>query len=306
MRYGLITPPAGTIEGNAGWFFITAGIKSLIKQQDKEATFEYLDFFDLDKWPTDEELKGFNKLVICGNPRYDLSTDDTWLYHGMLDALNRIHKNTGVGIIDGWQGAGAPLGASISESIEVLTSNQRNQNIVKLLKQMKAKVITRCPISQGVNEALGLNSVQRPCSSFWGARSLPVPDAGPRTRKVVIVNDLGGYHGSLALVRTLGRTHEIIATNGDDARWCERENLNFSLVYSPKSLCTLYKECEEVISFRLHAAIPAASLGAKVWFAAIDSRVCTTVPFGIPSADYREGIGQSKLCITPDCPPIDW
>ena len=53
MRYGLITPPAGVIEGNAGWFFITAGIKSLIRQQDKEATFEYLDFFDPDRdWET--------------------------------------------------------------------------------------------------------------------------------------------------------------------------------------------------------------------------------------------------------------
>jgi hypothetical protein len=44
----------------------------------------------------------------------------------------------------------------------------------------------------------------------------------------------------------------------------------------------LYARVERVLSFRIHAAIPAAAAGCQVGVVAVDSRAMTCAEFGLP------------------------
>ncbi len=308
MRYGLISPTAVSIHSNAGWHFITAGIKYLIRLADPEAEFTYVDFFDKDKWWPTNPFMTFDWVVICGNPRYSTGADDEWLYVGMLTLLKKIHDLTGVQVLDAWQGAGAPLGKSSGENAIELYRLAHNREIIRLLKSMKAKVITRCATSQRINEIGDLESVQMPCSSFWGAheivRDFPNQTFPKADKKIVIPFHMEGFEGAAGIMRTLSRTHEIYATCILDSEWLSAIGLKHIMIYDPTDLVNLYLQSKEVISYRLHAAIPAASVGCKVFYSAIDSRGETCESFKIPYADYRGGIYEPALAVRPAAPDL--
>lgn len=303
MKYCLVTPTEFTEYSNSGWHFITAGIRHLIKLADPEAVFGDVSFFDESKWPRDLIFSKYDWIVICGNPRYDGTELDDWLYYGMLSRIMKIKNRINISVLDAWQGAGAPLGKSTSENVEMLAAKQRNRNIVQLLKDMDAKVISRCPTSHELNNYLGLKSEYMPCSSYWGVKEFRVPKYNPY-KKIVIPYRMHGFEGAKGILRTLSRTHQVISTNAYDAEFCCDIGVSSPLVTNPEALLVLYSQCEEVISFRLHAAIPAASIGCAVHYLAIDSRGEVCEPFGISCSDYRDGVTETSQAVPPPAPDL--
>lgn len=287
MNYCLITPYLASSKYNVGWDMITAGIKYLIRKADSKAVFEYVNMFEI---PKDHDFTNYDRLVICGNPRYD---DDRvrgeWLYEGLLEKLVSLK----IPLIDAWQGAGCPLGMSLTDSVDLLSSNDKNKNILKLLHN--AKIITRDTISQTLNEKHGLNSTLLPCSSFWANLEYGICRNKNKTENIVVVFNMDGYDGIQGILKTMLRTHRMIATATTDSNWCISFGLKHDLILDPIELLKLYSISQEVISFRLHAAIPAAGLGCSVYMAAIDSRAEACELFDIPYGDYRNGIGESKI-----------
>lgn len=315
MKYLLISPHKLLVDSNAGWSFITAGIMNLLKQADKDAEFETFDGFDNMEWQDAKYFSGFQWVVICGNPRYDLGKDvEAWLYVGMFKKLSELQKLAGFKVLDAWQGSGVPLGMERSKAISSMQASPRNKKIVDLLKEMNASVITRDALTQTFNQVSGLPSIELPCSSYFAPEYYLFADSAVSfelselKRKVVIARNLDGYDGAKAILRTLSRTHEIIATKGEDAEYCARENIRHTVVWNPRDLCLMFLECEEIISFRLHVVIPSAAIAkitqARLFYSAIDSRGETCRAFGIPFEDYREGIIGSR---TPGVvkPPIE-
>src|SRR5690606_26462799 len=126
----------------------------------------------------------------------------------------------------------------------------------------------------------GVSAVRLPCSSWWAARELNVgPVEGwlpsfdeptPPTRRRRVLVPIRGVDPDV--LAGLAETREIVAVTQADADWCAGQGLASTMVCAPFRLLLLFAECEEVVSFRLHAGIPAASVGARVVLAAIDSR----------------------------------
>ena len=297
MNYCLFTPYLVRPASNAGWHMITAGIKYLIRQADPDAKFNSVGMFS---WPKNHDFKNYDRLVLCGNPRYDLgSKEGAWLYEGLLTKMVKL----GIPIIDAWQGTGCPLGGGRESNLDQLGDNQRNKNIIQILKRAKAKVITRDSLTQQLNEMYELDTILLPCSSYWAAKEYNTSVKSIRTEKIVVIYRMPGYSDIQGLLKTLSRTHRIIATSSYDSEWCESIKLKYELIYDPIELLELYSNCIEVISYRLHAAIPAASLGCNVYAGGIDTRVEACALFDIVFGDYRDGVAEPKEITTKE--PLD-
>lgn len=290
MKHLLLSPHKVHPSANAGWHFITAGIEYLLGRADENATFETLDAFSLnaETMPKADDFSQFDCVVLCGNPRWGFGEKGEWLYNGLLAYLADAQKTAGFRFLDAWQGAGYPLG--MADPVSELCGNESNKETARLLKELKAQIVTRDYAAAMVCARFGLPYTPLPCSSYFGVRQFMPRQRGERTRRVVIAGNLDGYDGAAGLLRTLSRHHEVVATCLPDSEFCSREGIRHSLIYAPADLVALYLECVEVVSFRLHAAIPAAACGAQVYNLAVDSRSETGAPFGVPFGDYRNGV----------------
>src|SRR3546814_16229471 len=70
--------------------------------------------------------------------------------------------------------------------------------------------------------------------------------------------------------------------------WAISNGIDATLISDAGSLLRTYARCNMVVSLRVHAAIPAASLGCEVALLAIDSRALITEPFGIPISPFTD------------------
>ena len=94
----------------------------------------------------------------------------------------------------------------------------------------------------------------------------------------------------------------------DDLRWVLSVNDNVKdivCIEDPESLLRFYAGVDRLLSFRLHATIPALSVGVKVCNVYMDSRYLTTDIFGIPSVDFtalqdKSFIPEFTSCDSPD------
>src|SRR3546814_10493166 len=87
---------------------------------------------------------------------------------------------------------------------------------------------------------------------------------------------------------------EVIAINWNDYEWAISNGIDATLISDAGSLLRTYARCNMVVSLRVHAAIPAASLGCEVALLAIDSRALITEPFGIPISPFTDLQSRSE------------
>jgi hypothetical protein len=280
VKYCLVTPRKDDLFGgkreNPGWDLITSGIQFIISKNDQSAEFSFHDMFS-------EEINiNADRIVICGNPRFDLDTKGgNWLYEGLFSELKKL----GIPILDAWAGTGVPLGeVKFSEIVK----NKRNINIARSLK--KSNCIARDNLTKRIFDFFRINSVLLPCSSFFAKDFFGIHQHKPRSgifRKVFISYCMTGYEGGKELIEKYSETHEVVSTNTLDYEYCQSIGIASRLISDHVSLLELYSHCAEVVSLRLHAAIPAASLGAKVHLFAVDSRAEACDLFNISYSDYR-------------------
>jgi len=272
---------------NPGWDMINAGIRHLFRLAVPAAEFVSLPMLR----PWDDKHKSTAKtcdyLVLAGNPRYDMG-EHRWLYAGVIDQM----LETGVKLIDAWGGSAVSVGNGKHHDAARLSKNPRNLEIIERLRKFHA-VIVRDHTAQLVNDIVGLESIELPCSSWWAARELGITKRGGNERVLIAQNV---SHVS-EIVQTPG--YRVVAINRFDRDFCKDRGIDAELVPTARGLLDIFAGCAEVISCRLHAAIPAASLGCKVGIVAIDTRAETADAFGIPwfspGADIVAGYATEPL-----------
>lgn len=275
MRFGIVEPVDYTDRGNPGWHMINAGIRHLLRRACPAAEFVSLPM--LSPWTRDEQSSAgtCDVLVLAGNPRYDLGTHE-WLYTGVMDQM----LATGRPLIDAWQGAAVVAGNGIEHDASCLLHHDRNAAILDRLTRFDA-VITRDSLAQRVNELAGIRSVQLPCSSWWAAHEYGIePSCARGAQSVLIPRCLPQLD---EIVRELSHWR-VVATTRADWEHCRDIGVPAELIWHPRSLLMLFSGSETVVSCRLHAAIPAASLGCRTAMIATDSRPQACDAFGIPWA----------------------
>lgn len=291
MRIGLVTPKEVSAKANPGSHMITAGIRYLLEQVVPDAEFVPIEL--LLPWGSNERqiAATCDALVLCGNPRFDTGNDQ-WLYTDVLDEMLAI----GCPVYDLYGGSCTPLGLSGNQQLTALVENERNRDIARRMARC-AGVTVRDAMSVQVCRALGIDARLLPCSSWWAADCHGITHTGGDRRVLIPYR-----YQDIELVNKLAVGREVVTVSQKDYDWYLAEGLDSRLIFDPVRLLELFAESEEVVSFRLHCAIPAASLGCRVLTVAIDTRASAVDLFGMPRSPLMAGMPQPELAIAPVAP----
>lgn len=301
MIIGLITPSGTSCLSNAGAHMITAGIRWLVRQAVPDALFVNIEMLRDDPAQWDAAMT-CDALVLCGNPRFSLS-DNEWWEAGIWKRLLHVRR-AGIRVIDAWAGAcvGLDSGAeSLDAQADELLALPRNREACEHARQITG-CIARDALAQRMYERAGVPSALLPCSSWWAGHELGATHLAHyvlRPLNAIVLLGMAGHDWLPNAVRALvGRMQPgdaqlaahvwTVATTWSDYVWAREHGLDVRLVTDPRSLLRLYGACNTVASFRIHASIPAASMGASVATLAVDSRARICEPFGLPVTPFTE------------------
>lgn len=278
MRVGLVTHLYESVRSNPGCDMITAGIRWLVRQAVPDAVFVVVNMGrdDPQDWAAAHTC---DALIVCGNPRFSMSTDGAWWESGIWDRL-LVAQQAGIRVIDGWAGAthGHAPEVTFDEMAAAVAGFGRNPQSLEVAKQLHGRV-TRDRLMQRIYEDAGATLL--PCSSWWAERELMWAPAERRPTTAVM---LGQHDMEWSLERVLEHLGDalVVASTWQDYERFREVGVQSTLIPDAASLLRLYSSCERVLAFRIHAAIPAASVGCAVGVVAIDSRAMTCEEFGLP------------------------
>ncbi len=299
MRIALVGPVSFGCEHNPGWHMIADGIRYLARQAVPNAQFMPIDL-EQDNPAHWSAAATCEALIICGNPRFSLSPEQWWEC-GIWQRLVQIEL-AGVRVIDGWAGAALPMlpEMNIEQMAAELMAFSRTAQYLALAKIVRGR-ITRDAVMQRVYELAGAPSAMLPCSSWWAASWHHV---GPVERDVdaILLLALPGHDWLPGALRTQRermareRPCRFVATTWGDYLWARGAGLDeVALIPDAESLLRFYAHCKRVLAFRIHAAIPAASVGCEVSVIEIDSRALTCDPFGLPRMQITELLAREPV-----------
>lgn len=271
MLYALVTSVAVSENINPGSHIITAGIRHWLRQQDHEATFITVNMLapDPQGW---QRAKHADKIVFCGNPRFNETEKTTyWDWDVWTNILA-----TGKPFIDAWAGSAVAFQKAYNhENVAArLAKVEKNKRILEM--QSKAE----CVIARDEATALLTGGMLLPCSSYYAATEYGVrPQI--RTTNAITVRNMPGDEWLLDVWAKLKARLEpclIIAHSIHDYRFAER--LKPMLISDPLELLKVYATVKKLHSFRLHASIPACSLGCKVtnYYTDYRGQTCNAFP----------------------------
>lgn len=292
MNIGLVAPAGTSCRSNAGAHLLTAGIRWLIRQAVPGARFVTVEMLrdDPAQWSA---AMTCDALVLCGNPRFSAGDADAWWEHGIWDRLVAAQL-AGIPVIDAWAGAclGLDAGTDLDADAARLEAIPRVRSALAHAGVIRGR-ITRDALAQRVYERAGLQSELLPCSSWWAHRELDVHAADEpvdlRPYDAIVLLGMAGHAWMPAALRRLQATIEaddasrpclLLATTWSDLLWARGAGLNTTqLVSDPASLLRTYAQCRRVASLRIHASIPAASVGCAVATLGLDTRALACAPF---------------------------
>jgi len=305
VRIGLITPTDIGVSANAGWHQITAGIRWLLRAAIPEATFVTLSMLD-DRAEDWRAAAACDMVVLCGNPRFSMSEGAAFWENGIWERLLELHQ-VGIRVLDAWAGATFPHSEeprSVDDMAAAIAAFPGRARCLEVAKKLPLH-ITRDATMQRIYELAGVKSVLLPCSSWWAAREYGVAP-GPKDWDVLLAHrlDQGWFPDALRAVARRMTWPRIIAPTWADYDWARLNGFKPELITDPASLLRVFARTQRLFTLRVHAAIPAASVGAAVAIAAIDSRVTTCEPFGLTSVRFTELAKWEPTFSTP-APPDD-
>lgn len=288
MKYALITPLV-RVGANPGWSFITAGIMHWLRARDDDATFMMIDMVldDPEGWEIAE--KQADKLVLCGNPRFNSTEEKTYhdwqIWERIAHAMDR-----GIPFIDAWAGSAWPFGAYVDAEDAAMKLLGIQKNLDVLAHERRAELlIARDRPTELLFKSVNPNTMFLPCSSVDAAKEYGIV-AGPgeyREYDVILLRKMPGDEWILANAARLRKVlHRCRVVTVDYNGWKWAADLDPEYIADPSELLRLFSYAKEVHSFRLHASIPAFSLGATVMHYATDSRCLALEPFAIRSAPF--------------------
>lgn len=293
MRIGLIGPVEIGCENNPGWHMITDGIRYLVRRAAQDAQFVLIDMLrdNATHW---NAAATCDAVIMCGNPRFSVSPDQWWVA-GIWQRLAQL-QIAGVRVIDGWAGSAVELLPSrdIEQMAAMLFEAPRNSSYLALARLLTGR-ITRDAVMQRLYERAGAASVLLPCSSWYAANWHHVESEFKGDVDAIVLFAIPGYEWLPEYLRAqqasmaAERLCIFIASTWDDYLWARGVGLDdVVLLPDSESLLRFYARCKRVLTFRIHAAIPAASLGCEVGVVAIDSRVLTCDQFELPKISLTD------------------
>jgi len=290
MNVGLVGPIDTSASGNPGWHMIVAGIRYLVRQARPDALFFPINMYQFDEsWTAAEDM--CDVAIICGNPRFSMSEGSSFWEHEIWHRLHAMHLH-GVRVIDGWAGSAFPFThpeLQPSEMATALMYAPKRQEYLSIAKLFHG-CITRDPTMQCIYQRAKIDAVMLPCSSWWAKDEYGVqPQA--RAYDVVVPYRMDGHpevEVALASMRADGCLLRVIATTVQDYAWLRKGDRPVELVADPASLLRVFAGARRVLSFRLHSAIPAASLGCAVATISIDSRTDACRSFQLPVTGFPD------------------
>lgn len=306
MRVALITPLTLGPDSNPGWYMITAGIKSLVRKAVAEAEFITVDMMQ-DNAVHWAAAATCDTAILCGNPRFTLS-DAAWWEGGIWLRLMALQA-AGVRVIDGWAGSAYSLGeVSVDVMAQAIASHPRNAEYLKYAKAIHAR-ITRDDLMTKIYGLVNADCKQLPCSSYWARDEMPVGTLQRKYDAIMLVPMYNRPRAKEVLVEIRNRMNRhlptrMIASTWEDYVWARGEGFaDVRLINDAHSLLRLYSRCDHVLAYRVHAAIPAASVGCKVRMVAIDTRATACNEFDIPVTPWNEL--EERPLIFESCTPPD-
>lgn len=294
-KYYLVTPLTNAPSFDPGVTFITHGCKHLISLADPDAYFFHISNTSYSKPDWDILFDQADCLILSGNPLYDPTDIEVYWNFEIWDHVMEAHSR-GIPIADLWGYSSHPLPVP---DLEIMADRMLKTHRTKRLLEIQSRfdlIITRDLCAQVIASSMRQDVDALPCCSFWSHLYFNVKPR-PRTFNAVTLRYMKGQEWILeplhALSQILAKEKPtfIVCHTRYEYLWA-REHLpqiqNLICIYDPISLLNFYSRCDKVISIRLHASIPALSLGCKVINLAIDTRSQALDLFNIPSIPYTE------------------
>lgn len=294
MRVALVAPGAAGPLANPGCDQITAGIRYLVRRAVPDVAFIHVEMLrDVpDHW---RAAATCDAAILCGNPRFTLSRSCYW----ECDIWHRLAglQMAGIRVIDGWGGAthGHAPDVSFEAMARTILELPRTAHYLRVAGGMRARIV-RDALMQRIYAMAGIESMLLPCSSWWAAAEHGTTP-GTRDYNAVLINGsdaewLPGVVRAMIEQTSDDLPTRVIASTWGDYEWAQRHRIPVALIPDAESLLRVYARCRRVASMRLHASIPAASVGAEVGSISIDSRTLALDPYGLPAIPFDRVTGE--------------
>jgi len=289
---------------NPGWIFITEGIRNLIQQADHDAIFSEVDLIHDDPAGWRLADRQADVVVVCGNPKFNTDELGQYCDLGFWSRVERFLDNGRI-VVNAFDGATCPypdMGPvpEMSERLQCIGSNQR-----------RVEFTSRCQLNIA-RDTLAASLIERkagvhllPCSSWWAADQRGVTSRS-KTHNIVIAKKVFEHEWVASRLTALRDElakelpTSLIVHDATDYWWMDKHSPGCGVmcVSDPDSLLRLYAGCFKMVSLRLHATIPAASLGSQVMGIHTDSRYLTSDLFEIRSIGFHEIKDNPRLEFT--------
>lgn len=292
--YGLVGTHSGLTTVNPGCRLITDGIRWLIRQIDPHAIFLPVEMMEDDASGWDMVMAQADVLLLCGNPRFNLDERGVYWDLGIWQRITQA-CDAGIPFIDAWAGAAHPFPLLKTGIMAEAIASLRKTKTILAYESRAAVCIARDSVANELLRSCNENTVLLPCSA-WHAIAEHGIVAEEKSCHCIALRHMPGYpwiiDRALAIQRALQQERRtyILTHAAADYGWIKarRQIPNLVCISDAPSLLRFYARVDKLLSFRIHASIPALSLGARVSNVSMDSRSLTVDEFGIPSIPFTD------------------
>lgn len=293
--YYFLTSPCTGPNLNAGSHFISDGIKELVHRTDPDAILQDVTLFNYNAQTWSIMLARAKGIFLCGNPRFDPSETHFFWLTELLEHMQKAQA-AGIKIGDLFLGTAYPLPLKDLKTMSNdLATYDRNVKTAKALGSFDL-VITRDVLTQAICAESFKGSSLLPDSTFWAKDYYGVFSEEKEYNCVTIpsLNCTPGLIKKLYKMADQLRSEKTtyFLCHAKDEYWLAQKTIpdikNLIIIYDPKSLLEFYARVDKLVCCRLHGAIPALSMGAKVMNIAMDSRAMAYDVFGFKSVPYTD------------------
>lgn len=289
MRYYLITPVEISPHHDPGCTFIRWGARYILNLFDPDAIIMPLS--DANKDPAAWDTMRHQKSILCLSaiPHYFIS-DVKCFWDWTIWDLAAAALNAGHTVIDlaGYSKLNLPP-TDHQTATSSLLAHPRTHRTLNVQKRF-AIIITRDLLSCHVASTINPASYHLPCTAFFAKQYAHTPP-GAKYYNVVTLRRIDSSPWTTTRLAEIAQQHmsdlpvRYICHTLRDYDYC-RPHLptlaDCHLVYDPATLLNIYSHTSRLLSLRLHASIPAISLGAQVCNIALDTRSAALTDLGVP------------------------
>jgi len=270
---------------NPGDIWIGNGIEWLITQaciqRDIIPVFNYVSLFDRSEniWKMAEER--VDAVVVCGTPQFN-SEGVSAHFVPLLKPLTHM-KNMGKKVYNLYCGSGTVAHDYTNEEYLVKRMQEPSKDIIKLYGELFNLIIARDSITHKLLLTQGTKNEQLLCSVFYAKDYYGITPKEPKWNLIVLRGRgdifIATRRKNIAfeyekLMDSNYPTFYVLHGIEEYEMWAKAGLPKEKIICStaPRELLEVYANANQVLSQRVHATVPAISLGKKVQNIATDSR----------------------------------